>query len=167
MMTFREGDEGMGEGRFTWQMALVDALPVLFFGLAAVILGFKLGSPVFFVGAIMCFLAGAGKVAWKFLIALAEKDVKLLGAQLRYLMPAGFLLMVIGAVLADGAARSVLLDSAIRLPSVAFFAAAVVGVCAMVMCARKFDRYDVRGNWIEQGINAVAQGCLLLGVLFL
>ena len=40
-------------------------------------------------------------------------------------------------------------------------------VIAMIVCAKKFDRRDVRGNWIEQGINAVAQACAMIGVLLL
>ena len=82
---------------FTVSLALVDALPVLFFGVAAVALGVKLRSPLFFLGAIVCLLAGTGKVLWKLLIALRGRDVALLGAQLRYLMPSGFALMLIGA----------------------------------------------------------------------
>ncbi len=155
------------EERFSWQLALVDALPVLLFGIAAATLGVKLRSAVFLVGAIVCVLAGAGKVAWKLLIALAKKDVKLLGAQLRYLMPVGFLLMVIGAFLAPRDLLASLLGGVARMPSAAFFVLCVAGMCAMVVCARKFDRYDVRGNWIEQLINSAAQACLLLGVLFL
>ena len=79
--------------QFTLQLAIMDAVPVLFFGIAAIMLGVKLRSWVFFVGALLCFLAGFGKVLWKFLIAVARKDVALLGMQLRYVMPAGFLLM--------------------------------------------------------------------------
>ncbi|MBP3893748.1 MAG: hypothetical protein J6D34_06875 [Atopobiaceae bacterium] len=104
---------------------------------------------------------------WKLLIALWGRDVSVLGAQLRFLMPAGFLLMAIGAATADQEAANQLLAAAARPPSAVCFALTLVGMCAMIFCARRFDRYDVRGNWIEQGINAVAQGCLLLGVLFL
>ena len=157
----------MNKDRFTLSLALVDALPVLFFGAAAVLLGLKLNSAVFFLGAVVCLLAGAGKVLWKLLIALRGRDVKLLGAQLRYLMPAGFALMILGAVLSNRAAVRGVCSGAIRMPSAVFFALAVLGLIAMIVCAKRFDRHDVRGNWIEQGVNAAAQGCALLGVLFL
>jgi hypothetical protein len=152
---------------FTPQLALVDAIPVVFFGIAAILLGVKLRSGIFFAGALLCFLAGFGKVLWKFLIALAGKDVELLGKQLRYVMPAGFLLMIAGVVMADGNVVSGLLDGARRMPSLMFFIIAVCALAGMVICARKFDRHDVRGNWIEQGINIIAQGCVLLGVWFI
>lgn len=152
---------------FTVSLALADALPVLFFGAAAVLLGLKLRSAVFFLGALVCLAAGAGKVLWKLLLACRQRDVPLLGAQLRYLMPAGFLLMLLGALTVDRAVVRALLASAVRLPSALCFAGTVIGLAAMIVCARRFDRHDVRGNWIEQGVNAVAQGCALLGVLFL
>lgn len=162
-----DGRMNEGESRFTWQMAVVDALPVLFFGIAAMVLGKKLSSVVLVAGAAVCVLAGAGKVAWKLLIALAEKDVPVLGSQLRFLMPVGFVLMIAGAATSRRDLLLGLAASALSLPSLAFFVLAAVGICGMVACARRFDRYDVRGNWIEQCINAAAQGCLLLGVLFL
>ena len=157
----------MEKQEFTLALAAVDALPVLFFGAAAAMLGVKLQSALFIVGAALCLLAGAGKVVWKLLLALRGKDVALLGAQLRYVMPTGFLLMVLGAFLAERGTALSLLHAAVRLPSVLFFALTVVGMIAMVVCAKKFDRFDVRANWIEQGINAAAQACALIGVLLL
>lgn len=157
----------MNKNEFTLSLALVDTLPVLFFGLAAGMLGWKLRSAVFFLGAVICLLAGAGKVLWKLLIALRSRDVKLLGAQLRYLMPLGFALMIAGAVLADRATLRGLLRQAVRMPSVLCFALGALGLIAMILCAKKYDRRDMRGNWIEQGINAAAQGFVLLGVLLL
>ena len=128
----------MKKQEFTLSLALVDALPVLFFGVAAAILGVKLKSVVF-----------------------------ILGAQLRYVMPAGFLLMMLGAFLAERETLRTLLQAAVRLPSAAFFALTIGGMIAMVVCAKRFDRFDVRANWIEQGINAAAQACALIGVLLL
>ena len=157
----------MEKQEFTLALAAVDALPVLFFGAAAAVLGAKLQSALFIVGAALCLLAGAGKVAWKLLLALRGKDVAPLGAQLRYVMPAGFLLMMLGGFLAERETLRTLLHAAVRLPSVLFFALTIVGMIAMIVCAKKFDRFDVRGNWIEQSINAAAQGCALIGVLLL
>ena len=111
----------MEKNQFTLSLALVDALPVLFFGAAAAMLGVKLQSALFIVGAF-----------------LAERETV-----------------------------RTLLHAAVRLPSAAFFALTIVGLIAMVVCAKKFDRFDVRANWIEQGINAAAQACALIGVLLL
>ena len=157
----------MKKQEFTLSLALVDALPVLFFGAAAAMLGVKLQSALFIVGAALCLLAGAGKVVWKLLIALKGKDVAFLGAQLRYVMPLGFLLMLFGAFFAEDGSVRTLLHAAVRLPSAAFFALTIVGLIAVVVCARKFDRFDVRANWIEQGINAAAQACAQIGALLL
>ena len=105
----------MEKNQFTLSLALVDALPVLFFGAAAAMLGVKLRSALFIVGAALCLLAGAGKVAWKLLLALRGKDVAILGAQLRYVMPAGFLLMLLGAFLAEReTVRTLLHDGRLR-----------------------------------------------------
>lgn len=157
----------MEKNQFTLSLALADALPVLFFGVAAAMLGVKVRSAVFLVGAALCLLAGAGKVVWKLLLALRGKDVAFLGAQLRCVMPAGFLLMIVGAIFADRATVRALLHAAVRLPSAAFFALTIVGLVAMIVCAKKFDRRDARGNWIEQIINAAAQACAMVGVLLL
>lgn len=157
----------MEKEQFTLSLALVDALPVLFFGVGAVVLGLKLRSVLFFLGAVVCLLAGAGKVLWKLLLALKGKDVGFLGVQLRYLMPLGFVLMLLGVLIADRAVVKALWHAAVSLPSAAFFAAGIVGLAAMIVCAKRFDRRDVRGNWIEQGINAAAQGCVMIGVLLL
>lgn len=44
---------------------------------------------------------------------------------------------------------------------------ALIGIGAMVAYASRFDRRDVKGNWLKQGINTLAQGCVLIGVLLL
>ena len=116
--------------QFTLQLAIMDAVPVVFFGIAAIMLGVKLRSWVFFVGALLCFLAGFGKVLWKFLIAIARKDVALLGMQLRYVMPAGFFLMIVGAFTADRSVVRGLISGALQMPSLLFF---ILAVCAALL----------------------------------
>ena len=157
----------MDTERFTVSLAAADALPGVFFGVAAGVLGRKLRSAPFFAGAGVCFLSGTGKVLWKLLLARDGTDVKFLGAQLRCAMPTGFVLLLAGAALSDRAQARKLLRAAMELPSAAFFAAAAAGLVGMVACARRFDRRVVRGNWIEQSINAFAQACAMLGVLLL
>ena len=152
---------------FTISLALVDLLPVLFFGAAMAVLGLRLGSFLFTAGAVICVLAGLGKVIWKIMIAVWGKDIRLLGAQLRFVMPVGFLLMIAGAFSADRRTAAELFHKAVRMPSVMFFVLAACGIAGMILCAKKFDRYDVRGNWIEQVLNSAAQGCVLAGILLL
>jgi hypothetical protein len=153
--------------RFTVKLAAVDMLPVLFFSIAVAVLGMKLQSRIFLIGAIVCIIAGAGKVLWKFLIALAGKDVMILGAQLRYLMPVGFVFIVAGILTADRTVVFDIIKKVFIMPSAVFFIFAVICICGMIICAGKYDRHDVRGNWIEQIINAAAQACVMLGVLFM
>ena len=51
---------------FTLSLALVDALPVLFFGGSMILIGLLFGNPLFLIGATLCFWAGAAKVLWNF-----------------------------------------------------------------------------------------------------
>ena len=152
---------------FTVQLALVDALPVLLFGIAAVALGLKLHSGLFFAGAVVCLLAGSGKVLWKLILALCRRDVAMLNKQLRLLMPMGFILMIAGIVTSDRALVKGLLGRAIQMPSILFFALSAVGMVAMVLVARKQDMREARANWIEQIINSAVQGCVMVGVLLM
>ena len=152
---------------FTILMACVDALPVLFFCAATCVLGLRLHSGLFVAGACICIAAGLGKVFWKLLIAVWKKDIWVLGAQLRYLMPVGFLLMIIGGVRADHEVVKGLLRGMTRMPSILFFVLALCGIAGLIVCSRRFDRRDTRGNWIEQCINCFAQMCVLIGVLLL
>ena len=48
---------------FTIGLALVDAVPVLSFGISMVIIASKFGSPLFMVGAALSVLAGCCKVS--------------------------------------------------------------------------------------------------------
>ncbi len=47
---------------FTLSLALVDALPVLIFGGSMILTGLLFGSPLFLIGAALCFWAGAAKL---------------------------------------------------------------------------------------------------------
>lgn len=82
--------------RFTLQLAAVDCIPVLLFSATAIVLAGKIGHPLFIIGAVLCVCAGLGKVIWKLILAMRERDIRVLGAQLRYVMPIGFL-MIAGA----------------------------------------------------------------------
>ena len=154
------------KNQFTMGLAFFDALPVAFFGIAVIILGGKLHSLLFVGGAVLCFLAGVGKVLWKLILAWRDQDVRILGMQFRFLMPVGFLLMILGALIKSSEVLP-LLHAACRMPAAVFFFISCCGIAGMVFCARRFDQHSVKGNWIEQIINTVAQGSFLLGVLFL
>ena len=155
----------MERGKFTIQLAVLDAVPVLLFSITTAVLSGKINQPIFTVGAILCICAGLGKVIWKLVLALGGPDIPILGAQLRYVMPAGFLLMIIGAIRSN--TTGVLIQNAVKMPSVLFFIIGCVGMLLMVFCAKRFGRKDGRGYWIEESINCCLQASILIGVLLL
>ncbi len=149
---------------FTVGLALVDAVPVVLFGVAVVMLGVKIGNPVFVLGAVLACMGGVGKVAWKFVMALAGKNVGWLARQMRFTMPLGFVLMIAGLVLAGGDALAVL-GALTGMPSVLLLVVWLVCMCAMGYFAGHRDQLSARDNWIEQLVNAAGQAALLAVVL--
>ena len=153
---------------FTIGLALVDAIPVLSFGISMVIIAGRFQSPLFMIGAALSVLAGCCKVAWKLVLGIAKKDLRWLNKPFVPMQAAGFLLMlisfVIGFVRIDWAAVGAAL---IGLPSILFFAV-WIGLMGFMGWFRKhkFSNEDAKSNWTAQIINAVGQTCLLLGILF-
>ena len=153
---------------FTLSLALVDALPVLFFGGSMILIGLLFGSPLFLIGAALCFWAGAAKVLWKIIVAAKKKNVWWMFLQMRIVMPIGFALMIFSVILNRNAIDlSAVLAAVVSFPSVLFFAVGLIGMLLMGVFAAKLDSADVRSNWIEQLTNAVAQAAIFTGILFL
>lgn len=149
---------------FTLSLALVDAIPVALFCASAGVFGAQVGSPLFIAGAALAFLGGAGKVSWKLLIALAQRNYPALSKQMRVTMPVGFVLMIVGAALHASEAGAVLVRLA-SLPSVILVIAWIGCMCAMGYFAGHRNQLDARSNWIEQLTNTTGQLCLLLALL--
>ena len=149
---------------FTLSLALVDALPVLFFGIATLVLGLKIGSALFAIGALLCFVGGAGKVAWKFVIALAHKNIPLLAKQMQFLMPVGFLLMIVGAIICGQRTLQVF-GALASMPSIILMILWLACMCAMGYFASHADQNNARSNWIEQLTNTAGQAALLFAIL--
>lgn len=147
-------------------MSVMDAVPVLFFGASAVFVALIFKSVLFCIGATLCILAGLGKVAWTFIKALNGKDVRLLFIQMRWLMPAGFLLMII-SLFVDHADFSAVWKNITGFPCWILFAAGCAGMAAMIIFAITADPGNARVNWTEQTVNAVAQLFFLLGVIII
>ena len=153
---------------FTLSLALVDALPVLFFGGSTIPVGLLFGSPLFLTGAALCFWAGAAKVLWKIIVVKKKKNIWWLFLQMRIVMPLGFALMIFAVIMNRSAVNLPAVFAAIvSLPSVIFFAIGVTGMVLMGVFAAKLDSADVRSNWIEQITNALAQAAVFTGILFL
>ncbi len=60
---------------FTLSLALVDALPVLFFACSMVLIAGRFASILFCLGAAVIVLASCGKVLWKLLLSLRKQNV--------------------------------------------------------------------------------------------
>ena len=149
-------------------LALVDAIPVLSFGISTVIIAGRFGSPLFMTGAALSVLAGCCKVAWKLVLGIAKKDLRWLNRPFLPMQITGFLLMLISFVLGfRQISWSGVLAAVTGLPSALFFLA-WLGLMGFMGWYRKhrFRNEDARSNWTAQTVNAVGQTCLLLGILF-
>lgn len=151
---------------FSLQMALVDAIPVILFGLSAVRVGSLFGSRIFIAGALICLFSGAAKVLWKLIAAAAGKNVWPLFVQMRILMPAGFAIMLAALIIDRARLSAAAVVSALTgFPACVFFAAGALGMIAMLIFAFRMDSANPRVNWLEQGVNSAAQLCFFIGLL--
>lgn len=153
---------------FTLGLALVDAIPVMSFGISMVIIASRFNSLLFMIGAALSVLAGCCKVVWKLILGLSKKDVKWLNKPFVPMQATGFLLMLISFIIGfSKISWSVVLTAIVGLPSIVFFVA-WIGLMGVMVWYRKhkFSRNDAKSNWTAQIINAVGQTCLLLGILF-
>lgn len=153
---------------FTIWLALVDAIPVLSFGISTVIIAGRFNSPLFLVGAILSVLGGCCKVAWKLVLGIWKKDLRWLNKPFVPMMASGFLLLLISVILGFGAIDwSAVLAAVTGVPSILFFAAWIGLMCFMGWFRKnKFRHDDAKSNWTAQIVNAAGQTCLLLGILF-
>ena len=153
---------------FTVGLALVDAIPVLSFGISMVIIASRFDSPLFMFGAALSVLAGCCKVAWKLVLGIAKKNLRWLNKPFVPMMASGFLLLLVSVLLnitkIDWAGVGAAI---IGLPSLLFFIA-WLGLMGFMAWFRKhkFQNDDARSNWTAQIVNAAGQTCLLLGILF-
>lgn len=161
-----KGKESRIPEGFTLPMALMDCLPVLFFSISVSALSLRFQSMLFFIGSFLVILAGALKCLWKFLLALAKKNIPFFFYQMRVVMPLGFLLMLLSLIVdrkrLSGAA---ILRQILSFPSVICYLIGIVGLVMMTIFAKRLDSNNAAHNWIEQGTNALAQFFLMLGIL--
>ena len=153
---------------FTIGLALVDAVPVLSFGISMILIASRFDSPLFLVGAALSVLAGCCKVAWKLVLGIWKKDLRWLNKPFVPMQVAGFLLMLVSFLLGFRRIRWAAVGAAlIGFPSIVFFLA-WIGLMGFMGWFRKnkFKNDDAKTNWTAQIINAVGQTCLLLGILF-
>lgn len=153
---------------FTLSLALVDALPVLFFCASMMVISRLFSGRLFLVGAVLCFLAGAAKVLWKVIVVLRKKNIWFLFLQMRILMPIGFGLMLISLIANRSAISLAAMGAAFtRMPSLIFFLIGVLGMALMMVFAVRLDSSDAKTNWIEQLTNGISQAAFFVGLLLL
>ena len=153
---------------FTMRLALVDALPVIFFAGSMILIGQRFSSKLFMLGALLCLIGGMGKVLWKVIVVLKKKNVWPLFVQMRLLMPLGFLLMICSLIAnADRISFDEIIKACVRFPSIICFVAGIAGMVLMTAFALCLDSSDVKANWVEQLVNGMAQCAFFFGILFM
>ena len=153
---------------FTIGLALVDAIPVLSFGISMVIIASRFPSPLFMIGAILSVLGGCCKVVWKLVLGIWKKDLRWINKPFVPMMAGGFLLLIISLIVGFGKIHWAGVGAAIlSFPSILFFVA-WIGLMGFMGWYRKhkFSNDDAKSNWTAQIVNALGQTCLLLGILF-
>ena len=153
---------------FTLALALVDAIPVLSFGISMVIIASRFDSPIFMLGAALSVLAGCCKVTWKLILGICKKNLTWLNKPFVPMQATGFLLMLISFALGFGRIHWAVVGTAlVSFPSALFFLS-WIGLMFFMGWYRKhkFSRDNAKSNWTAQIINAIGQTCLLLGILF-
>lgn len=153
---------------FTLSLALVDAVPVIFFGANMLAIGSLFTSKLFILGALLCLFSGAVKVLWKIIVVLQKKNVWWMFMQMRILMPIGFLMMLISLfVNTDKVSFSGIVTGVSTFPSSIFFLVGAAGMVMMSVFAVKLDNSDLKSNWIEQFTNGISQIAFFIGLLCL
>ena len=163
---------------FTVGLALVDALPVIFFSCSLICIATALaGTGVTFwvvlIGAIAIALAGLCKVLWKLFLGLKVGNIKILNKIFVPFMASGFMVALVGAIIGTFTKAikwGGVLKAVVSIPALIFF---ILGFCGMgvmsyVKKTNKRDEFnkDAKKNWIAQCVNGFSQGMLFLGILF-
>ena len=149
---------------YTLGLALVDLAPVLLFLLSGLIMFSMYESPLLLVGVLACFTGGLCKALWKLIVVIRKKDYPVLTRAFHILMPAGFVLMILSALLGGKTALAGLWRSVTMMPAAILFAAAFILMCLMGYLGSQMDSSS-RSNWIEELINTFAQLALLIGMV--
>lgn len=151
---------------FSVTLALVDLIPVVFFGLSAIRVGGLLSSPLFMLGAAICLISGVVKVLWKLIAAISRRNIWPMFVQMRILMPVGFLILLIALIVDhENLSGSAILAGLTGFPACIFFLLGILGMVLMTVFAFRLDSSNPKANWLEQAVNGIAQGCFFIGLL--
>ncbi len=148
------------------KMAIMDCVPVACFAASMVMIFLSWHSVVFLIGAIICILAGLGKVAWKLNLALTHRNFSILDRQFKYTLLVGFIVMVVSVIIRRPP-LSVIWKNLISFPDNILFLIAIVCFVIMGLLASQIGTMERKANRIEQTFNLIAQICILLGVVII
>ena len=153
---------------FTLALALVDAIPVLFFGASMILVASRFSSISFIIGAVLSTLAGCFKVTWKLLLGLKNKDVKWLNKCFIPMQSAGWLIMLVSFVIGFKKINwNNVLSSVTSVPSIILFIIWIAMTGVMVWYRKnRFRNDDAKSHWTAQWINCICQAALFMGILF-
>lgn len=160
----------MSQKRFSMPLAIVDAVPVLLFLTNCILIGSAMRSALFLVGAVLCFAAGFFKVIWKVCLAASGNDHSWLNRAFLPVMMTGFVLLILGIVLAIHGHSSFLLHLT-RAGALVSFSIALIFLIALIVVRsifgkRKFNSSETL-NWIGEELNIGFQAAVLSGILFM
>lgn len=132
---------------FTLRLAMVDALPVVFFCASMIVISRFFSGRLFLLGALLCFIAGAAKVLWKVIVVLKKKNIWFLFLQMRILMPIGFGMMMLSLIINRSEISIAGMGAAfLCMPSLVFFLIGILGMALMMVFAAKLDSSDVKAT---------------------
>lgn len=151
---------------FTLPLAFMDLVPVLFFSITMISLVRRFHPAGFVIGAVLIVISGILKVLWKIILAAGKINIPILSRQLRFLMPAGFVLLTAALVVCreDWSPQAVAAHI-LSFPAILFFIFGEAGIVGMIYYSAHLDRNDARANWTEEITNAFAQFFFMLAAL--
>lgn len=148
---------------FCFKMVLVDAIPVVLFGINSILISILLKNYIMLAGGAICLISGTIKVLWKGIVSLKHKNVWWMFIQMRIAMPIGFLLMIIALFFYK--TYEAFWFGFLQMPNFIFHILGFLGMIAMSFCAFILDSSDPKSNWIEQTINSLSQFFIFIGVI--
>ena len=160
-------DNSTGKKGFTLGLALMDAIPVVAFGIDMALLAKPLQSSLFLVGAVLSLLAGTCMVVYKLLLATVKKEVPGLKKMMPIGMSFGWILMIAGVIVNRSKVSLPGIWKAVSsAPASIFYLLGIAFFTAFIVYFKTgFNADSARDNWIEEILNAGTQVCILLGVI--
>jgi len=154
---------------FSLSLALVDALPVIFFFLSSLSIAkelkkiHSLGGLLFNIGGILAYLGGFFQVLWKLIIALFNKDIYIFHSQIKYLLPLGFIFIIISLIVSHSTINwKKLITKLLSMPCLIFVV--IIMFCNLLMISFLFtmNQLNTKSHWKEECVNVIFQGSFLI-----